>query len=115
MNRNFPLEIDILFLMDKSLAGEIKEMSNQEWFENRQMLLTQNQGVLIVKRVDIVAGSIYEELTFPKNSRKAFAVLASANFIDKTKQPYSLDLSNIKSAKIKVDGDEIYFVESFID
>jgi type VI secretion system protein len=56
-NRDFPVAIDIVLVMDEALARKISTMKAADWFTSRAGLIKANPGDLDIESLELVPGA----------------------------------------------------------
>ena len=56
-NRDFPVAVDIVLVMDEALAKKISTMKASDWFTSRAGLIKANPGDLDIESLELVPGA----------------------------------------------------------
>ncbi|MEO0315511.1 MAG: hypothetical protein RI928_1967 [Pseudomonadota bacterium] len=56
-NRDFPVAVDIVLVMDEALARKISTMKAADWFASRSGLIKANPGDLDIESLELVPGA----------------------------------------------------------
>ncbi len=56
-NRDFPVAVDIVLVMDEALARKISTMKAADWFTSRAGLIKANPGDLDIESLELVPGA----------------------------------------------------------
>lgn len=56
-NRDFPVAVDIVLVMDEALARKISSMKAADWFASRAGLIKANPGDLDIESLELVPGA----------------------------------------------------------
>jgi type VI secretion system protein len=56
-NRDFPVAVDIVLVMDETLARKISAMKAGDWFASRAGLIKTHPGALDIESLELVAGA----------------------------------------------------------
>jgi len=56
-NRDFPVAVDIVLVMDEALARKISTMKAADWFASRAGLIKANPGDLDIESLELVPGA----------------------------------------------------------
>ena len=107
------VEMDLVFVMDENLANKktFAEMSNQLYFQDKQVLLMNYGPGINVVNLQMPPGFTAEEIKLPKGHKQAYRVLVFTNFIQKLDEPMPTDISDIKKLRIHVKGSQLDLTE----
>lgn len=80
-NSHSPVEYDLVFVFDAGAASSLSSLSGPQWFRDKQALQLSLGPKITTVSHDIVPLTSATELSLPKKSRDAVAVLLFANYL----------------------------------
>ena len=90
-NRDFPVAVDIVLVMDESLARKVSGLKASEWFAARDGLRKLHPGELEIESAELAPG---EMLTLPGkrfDGKRVFAAFAFADYFSNGEHRARLD------------------------
>ena len=80
-NRDFPVAVDIVLVMDEALARKISNMKAADWFASRAGLIKANPGDLDIESLELVPGAT---ITLPGkrfSEKRVFLAVIVADYL----------------------------------
>ena len=101
-NQNFPVALDIVFILDDKTAKELSALSGPDWFEHKQALLLAHQHKLYLIEEEVVPQTPERELNLPTQYYEAVSVFLFANYLS-TQGQYQADITQFNHLHILLD------------
>lgn len=96
-NNNSATRLDFLFLLDSGLTDSLPETA-PEWFANRELLVSNNSGQMIVQATGLAPGTS-GSLSLPSGYRQAEDVILYADYILASGQKW-YRLPNVRDVRV---------------
>lgn len=98
-NRNTPVSVDIVFILDTDVVQALSGLSGPEWFANKVGLVMRYQQDLLITELEIVPQTAAKKINLPNNYYDAKKVFLFANYLDQRGQ-YQADISQFYTLRI---------------
>ncbi|AWH87208.1 hypothetical protein HYN51_00740 [Limnobaculum parvum] len=108
-NDGKPLNVDFVAVRSEKLVQKIEALTASQWFEQKQQILKENPGNLIVWPVKMLPGSQITVKDVPISGKPADSLILFAGY--KSKGAHRLVLNDIRHPKLELRDDDVYLFD----
>lgn len=107
-NDDNALAIDLVFVFDVGLIGQVSELTSATWFKTRDQIKIANPTGLDVQSLEVIPGQAAVQVEITRQRRRAFAAFVFADY--NSPGPHRTRIDGMSSVLIRLGGKDIAVV-----